>query len=84
MSFRSAHEIVGKMVAACLDKNCQLESLTLPEMNTFSPLIKEDIYQILSAKNAVQACIPSEKIAEEIRLNEDQIKSNSTKLTAHA
>ena len=76
MSFRSAHEIVGKMVALCIQKNCQLDNLSLQEMNTFSPLISDDIYQVLSIANACESCIPSALLIDEIEFNEKQLLTN--------
>ncbi len=51
--FRSSHEIVGKMVAAAVLKNCDLHEFTLDEMKGFSPLINEDIYDAISIKTCV-------------------------------
>lgn len=56
MTFRVAHETVGKMVSFCLDKNCRLEDLSLSELQKFSPTITEEVYQILSVENAAAAC----------------------------
>ncbi|NNM60201.1 MAG: argininosuccinate lyase [Legionellales bacterium] len=51
VAFRQAHEIVGKMVAYCVTKNCSLESLTLDEMQAFSELIDHSVYDALNLKN---------------------------------
>lgn len=55
LTFRAAHEVVGKMVAHCLNKNCCLEDLSIDEMQQFSSHITENVYQILSIENAVSA-----------------------------
>ncbi|MGI6118552.1 MAG: argininosuccinate lyase [Bilifractor sp.] len=52
--FRDAHEIVGRMVLFCIDRNCALDDLTLEEFRTFSPLIGEDIFDAISMKNCVE------------------------------
>ena len=51
--FREAHHITGAAVALAEDKNKGLEDLTIEEFNTVSDLITEDVYEVLSYKNAV-------------------------------
>jgi argininosuccinate lyase len=56
LAFRAAHEVVGKMVAHCVQKKCKLEDLSLTDMQQFSAVIKDDVYQILAVEHAVAAC----------------------------
>ncbi len=51
--FRLSHEIVGKMVASAVEKNCALDEFTLEEMKKFSDLIEEDIYEAIAIKTCV-------------------------------
>ncbi len=51
--FRSAHEIVGKMVAKALCENKALDDFTLEEMKEFSPQIQEDIFDAISLTTCV-------------------------------
>lgn len=51
--FREAHEVVGKLVAYCLDCAKDLGDLSLQEWNSFSPLFSEDIYTFIDINNAV-------------------------------
>ena len=51
--FRSAHEISGKLVRFCLDRQCALDDLSLEEFQQFSPLIGEDVYSAISLANCV-------------------------------
>ena len=44
MTFRQAHEVVGKMVLYALDQNKELGELTLKEMRKFSQKIEKDVY----------------------------------------
>jgi argininosuccinate lyase len=44
---RLAHERIGKAVALCLEKNCELQDLSLEELQAFSPLFGEDFYESL-------------------------------------
>lgn len=53
--FRTAHEIVGKMIAYCLDKKKNLESLTLKEYKRFSKHFANDIQQRITLENAVNS-----------------------------
>ena len=78
MRFRAAHEIVGKMVAFCINKQCPIESLSLQEMQQFSTDISEDVYEIISIDNAAAACISSSLLNEEITLREHQLQANHT------
>jgi argininosuccinate lyase len=77
LQFRSAHEIVGKMVTACIDKKCRLEELSLQEMNAFSSLISDDIYEMLAINNAVEATLPLASINEEIDVYENKYLRNT-------
>jgi argininosuccinate lyase len=53
IAFRDAHEIVGKLVIACINKGIYLLDLTLDEFQQASSLIEDDIYEVLSPKTAV-------------------------------
>jgi argininosuccinate lyase len=47
MTFRQAHEVVGKMVLFAVEQSKELNQLTLEEMNDFSRRIEEDVYDWL-------------------------------------
>ncbi|WCJ31904.1 Argininosuccinate lyase chloroplastic [Euphorbia peplus] len=53
MPFRTSHDIVGRSVALCVSKNCQLQELKLDEFRSLSPTFEEDVYQYLGVENAV-------------------------------
>jgi argininosuccinate lyase len=53
--FRDAHEIVGKAVALCVDKGCDLPELTLDELRAFSDRIQEDVFEVLTLEGSVAA-----------------------------
>jgi argininosuccinate lyase len=53
--FRDAHEIVGKIVRYCVEQQCPLESLSLEMLQTYSPLIEQDIYEVLTLQGSVAA-----------------------------
>lgn len=53
--FREAHGIVGRAVAHCISKGCELEDLELDELQQFSAAIKEDVYNVLSVEGSVNS-----------------------------
>ena len=53
--FRQAHEVVAHAVQACVEKKCELQDLTLAELQTFSPAFGPDVHQHLTL-DAVLAC----------------------------
>jgi argininosuccinate lyase len=55
--FREAHGIVGRAVASCLEKGCELPDLTLAELAAFSPVIGKDVYEVLSVEGSVNSRI---------------------------
>lgn len=58
LPFRSAHEVIGKMVLYCIQHNIGLLDLGLPQLKEFSPLFEEDVYKALS----LNACINERKL----------------------
>lgn len=52
--FRTSHAIVGRAVALCISKNCQLQELTLDELRNISPVFDKDVYEYLGVENAVK------------------------------
>ncbi|KJS00911.1 MAG: argininosuccinate lyase [Desulfobulbaceae bacterium BRH_c16a] len=55
--FREAHGIVGRAVAYCLEKGCELPDLTLKELGQFSEVIAKDVYEVLSVEGSVNSRI---------------------------
>ena len=53
--FRDAHEVVGKSVAFCVDKDCDLAELSLAELQQFSNAIAEDVFDYLTLEGSVAA-----------------------------
>jgi argininosuccinate lyase len=52
--FREAHEIVGKLVLYCIQKNCYLLDLSLEEFQDACGEIDEDVFTVLSPCEAVK------------------------------
>lgn len=57
--FRTAYKICGKVVAYCIESGKTLETLTLKEYKTFSPLFQEDLYGAID----ISACV-NKRISE--------------------
>lgn len=49
VSYRQAHDIVGKIVHECLDKGKKISSLSTAELKKFSPKLDTDVKKILNA-----------------------------------
>jgi argininosuccinate lyase len=54
LTFRSAHEIVGRIVIFAIEQKKHLEDLTQEEFNGFSMQIKKDVYKWLDPASAVK------------------------------
>lgn len=52
--FRTSHDIVGRSVALCLSKGCQLLELGLDDLRSISPVFEEDVYEFLGVENSVK------------------------------
>lgn len=51
--FRSAHEIIGKMVLYCIDKNKAIDDMSMEEFKGFSDKIEDDVYSEISLEKCV-------------------------------
>jgi argininosuccinate lyase len=51
--FREAHEAAGRMVLHALSKGLELHELELEELQEFSPLVSEDVYEALSLERTL-------------------------------
>ncbi len=55
LPFRDAHEVVGNSVAFAIEQNKDLTELTLEELRTFSELVDEDVFDVLTLEGSVNA-----------------------------
>ncbi len=53
MPFREAHELVGRLVLAALDKGVELQELALADLRSFSDLIEDDVFAALSLEQTL-------------------------------
>jgi argininosuccinate lyase len=52
MPFRDAHEVVALAVKLGVQKGCDLADMALSELQTFSDLIGEDVYEVLTLEGS--------------------------------
>ena len=55
LPFRDAHEAVALAVRACDDAKCDLSEMSLEQLRTFSPLIDDDVFAVLTLEGSVAA-----------------------------
>ncbi|MBX3243848.1 MAG: argininosuccinate lyase [Acidobacteria bacterium] len=53
--FRTAHDAVGRLVLAGLEKGKELNELSVSEMQTVVPEISEDVYEALSIESSLRS-----------------------------
>ena len=53
MPFRQAHHVVGKAVSVALNQNKELHEFNLEQLQTFSKLIQEDIFDYLAPEQMI-------------------------------
>lgn len=58
LPFRDAHKVIGEIVAYCLEKGLGIEALSIEELQNFSSLFKEDVFDAISLKT----CVDTRKI----------------------
>jgi argininosuccinate lyase len=88
-SFRKAHEQIGNAVCYCLEKGCELQDLSLEELQKFSPEFSQDFYSCLNL-DAVLAChnvmggTHPARVREALAKTRRQISALSGEVHAHA
>jgi len=55
LPFRDAHEAVARAVRACEARGCDLPDLTLAELRSFSPLVGDDAFAVLTVTGSLAA-----------------------------
>ena len=53
--FRKAHEVIGKAVTLCGEKQCELPQLTLADYQALSPAFCADLFDILTVEKSMAA-----------------------------
>ncbi|HQN64901.1 MAG TPA: argininosuccinate lyase [Methylophilus sp.] len=78
MPFRDAHEAVALAVKFSANKGCDLAELSLTELQQFSDMIDEDIYQVLTLEGSVASRLHTggtapEQVKQAIRKARDRL-----------
>jgi len=55
MPFRDAHEVVGKSVAYGIETDKDLSDMSLEELQQFSDIIQQDVFEVLTLEGSVAA-----------------------------
>ncbi len=76
--FREAHGIVGRVVAYCIEKRCELTDLDIKELRRFSNMIEKDVFEVLSIEGSVNSRISTggtglQQVAEAVSNAEQQL-----------
>ncbi|MDB6156096.1 MAG: argh: argininosuccinate lyase [Chthoniobacteraceae bacterium] len=53
--FRKAHEVIGKAVALCAERRCELTELSLADYQALSPAFEADLFEMLTVENSMAA-----------------------------
>ena len=54
VSFRDAHEIIGRLVLFCIERKKSIDELSLQELKSISELFDEDLYEAISLETCVE------------------------------
>jgi len=54
LSFRDAHDVVGRVVRHCIDTKRQLQDVTLEEFREYCPAIGSDVYKVLTVPAGIE------------------------------
>ncbi len=55
LPFRECHEIIGKVVLFCETHGIAIEDLSLEDLQSFSPVFEEDVYEKIDIRNCIAA-----------------------------
>jgi len=55
LTFRDAHDVVGKVVGLAINSNKKLDELDLTELKSFSAVIEDDVFAAISLEGSVNA-----------------------------
>ena len=86
---RLAHERIGKAVQMCLEKNCELQDLSLEELRLLSPAFGDDFYKsitlaaVLAAHDVPGGTAPA-RVRQAIGMARTKIESLREEAHAHA
>ncbi|OFW34549.1 MAG: argininosuccinate lyase [Candidatus Aquicultor primus] len=87
--FRDAHHITGVMVKKAIEEGCWLVDFSIEEFQEQSPLIEDDVYDVLNIDNAVKrrnvrGGTAPERVCEQIEKAEKLLEKEERWLTERA
>jgi argininosuccinate lyase len=86
---RLAHEKIGKAVKICLERNCELQELTLEDLRSLSPAFGDDFYEsitlaaVLAAHDCPGGTAPA-RVRQALDIARTKIESLREEAHAHA
>jgi argininosuccinate lyase len=86
---RLAHEQIGKAVQLCIEKQCELQDLSLEDLRSFNPVFDQGFYDSLSlasvlAIHDVPGGTAPNRVRQAIAMTKKQIESLREESHAHA
>ena len=54
VAFRDAHEIIGRLVLYCIEKNTSIDKVSLQELKEISSVFEEDVFGEISLETCVE------------------------------
>jgi argininosuccinate lyase len=67
LPFREAHHVVGRIVRACIETDRDLPSLTLDELQKFSPLFEQSVVGLTSRQSVGARDVPGGTASGQVR-----------------
>jgi argininosuccinate lyase len=68
LPFRDAYKITGQIIAYCIDNDKTLETLTVSEYKSFSPVFDDGVYEAVDLMNCVNGrCVTGGPAAPAVR-----------------
>jgi len=76
MPFRTAHGVAAKAVRICIERNCNIEDLSMKDLKECSPLIEDDIYSLITSEACVQGrTVVGGPSPEQVQVQIDSLKN---------
>ncbi len=77
--FRDAHGVIGRLVLHCVEKDCAIDDLSIPELQQFSEAFSEDVYEAISMETCVNERLTAgapgrEAMEKEIRICKEYLE----------
>ncbi len=54
VSYRDAHDVLGRMVKECLDRGVKISRLNAAQLKAYHPLLKEDVKKLFNPQSSVK------------------------------